>query len=76
MAVATVLCLAKRAAIIVESSEPEEKNLFLNYLLQNSTVKGKTLSYSLRSPFNAILELALNPTGGGFSDSNPTRSLR
>ena len=71
MAVATVLRLAKRAAIIVESSEPQEKNLFLNYLLQNSTVKGKTLSYSLRSPFNAILELALNPTGGAYWESNP-----
>lgn len=66
IAASTVLSLAKRAAEIFESSEPEEKNVFLNYLLQNPTVNGKTLGYALRSPFNAILELANHPTGGRY----------
>ena len=70
-AVATVLRLAKRAALLVKSSEPEEKRIFLNYLLQNPTVSGKTLGYSLRSPFNAILELAKRPSGGGYRELNP-----
>lgn len=72
LAASTILRLARRASLIVKSSEPEEKNLFLNYLLQNPTVKGKTLSYSLRSPFNAILELANCPSGGGHRDLNGT----
>jgi hypothetical protein len=68
IAASTVLSLAKRAAEIFESSEPEEKNIFLNYLLQNPTVNGKTLGYALRSPFNAILELANCPSGGAVMD--------
>ncbi len=64
IAASTVLSLAKRAVEIFESSEPEEKRVFLNYLLQNSTVNGKNLSYALRSPFNAILELTTQPTRG------------
>ena len=71
IAASTVLSLAKRASEIFESSEPEEKNVLLNYLLQNPTVNGKTLGYALRSPFNAILELAEHPSGGAYRDSNP-----
>ncbi len=71
IAASTVLSLAKRAAEIFESSEPEEKNVLLNYLLQNPTVNGKNVSYALRSPFNAILELANCPSGGAYRDSNP-----
>ena len=71
IAASTLLSLAKRAAEIFLSSEPEEKNVLLNYLLQNPTVDGKTLGYALRSPFNAILELANHPSGGAYRDSNP-----
>jgi DNA invertase Pin-like site-specific DNA recombinase len=66
-----VLSIAKRSKDIFESSEPEEKRVFLNYLLQNSTVNGKNLSYSLRSPFNTILELTTQPTRGAYRDLNP-----
>ena len=68
IAASTLLSLAKRAAEIFESSEPEEKNVLLNYLLQNPTVNGKTLGYALRSPFNAILELAEHPSGGAYRE--------
>ena len=68
IAASTVLSLAKRAVEIFESSEPEEKNVFLNYLLQNPTVNGKNISYALRSPFNSILELAKRPSGGAVVD--------
>jgi hypothetical protein len=46
---------------IFESSEPMEKRAFLNFLLQNPTVSGKKLEFTLRKPFNYIHELALNP---------------
>ena len=60
--VATVISVARRAKSIFEnSSEIAEKRAFLNYLLQNPTVNGKILSFSLHSPFNLVLELADSP---------------
>ena len=61
-AVAVVVSLARRAKTIFEnSSEPAEKRAFLNYILQNPTVNGKKLEFTMRSPFNLVLELASSP---------------
>ena len=60
--VAVVISLARRAKQIFESSEPEEKRTFLNYLLQNPTVNAKKLEFTIRTPFNLVLELAHRPT--------------
>lgn len=68
--VATVLSLARRAKQIFESSEVPEKRAFLNYLLQNPTVNGKKLTFTLASPFNLILNLADCPTWLRDLDSN------
>ncbi len=57
-----MLSLAKRAKTIFESSEIPEKRALLNYLIQNPTVKGKKLYFSIASPFNLVLELSNNPT--------------
>ena len=58
-----VFSVARRAKTIFEnSSEVAGKRAFLSYLLQSPTVNGKTLVFSLRSPFNLILELADRPT--------------
>jgi site-specific DNA recombinase len=60
--VATVISVARRAKTIFEnSSEPAEKRAFLNYILQNPTVNGKKLYFSIASPFNLVLELASSP---------------
>lgn len=60
--VATVLSVARRARTIFEnSSEPDKKRAFLNYLLQNPTVDGKNLYFTIASPFNLVLELADSP---------------
>ena len=69
--VATVYSLAQRAKDIFESSETDEKRAFLNYLLQNPTVQEKELVFSLRSPFNLVLEWADCPKMGGYWESNP-----
>jgi len=61
--VATVFNIARHMREIFESSETMEKRAFLNYLLQNPTVNGKKLDFTLRKPFNLIHELALCPTG-------------
>jgi hypothetical protein len=60
--VATVISVARRAKDIFEkSSDTAGKRAFLNYLLQNPTVNGKKLYFTIASPFNLVLELADNP---------------
>jgi len=59
----TILNIAKGALDLFESSEPNEKRALLNYLLQNPEVNGKKLTFSLRSPFNYIVDLANQPIG-------------
>ncbi len=60
--VATVISVARRAKTIFDnSSEPARKRQFLNYLLQNPTVKEKKLYFTIASPFNLVLELADSP---------------
>ena len=60
--VATVLSVARRAKSIFEnSSEVANKRAFLSLILQNPTVDGKKLAFTLASPFNLVLELADSP---------------
>lgn len=60
--VATVISVARRAKTIFEnSSDVAGKRAFLNYILQNPTVNGKKLYFSIASPFNLVLELAESP---------------
>ncbi len=56
------LNIAKRAKSIFISSEVEEKRQFLGFLLQNCVLNGKNLEFSLRSPFNLILNSSDNLT--------------
>jgi len=50
------LNIAKRAKEIFKSSEVEEKNQFLRYLLQNCTLNEKKLEFTMVSPFNLIAQ--------------------
>jgi DNA invertase Pin-like site-specific DNA recombinase len=63
LTVSRVFSISRRVGSIFERSEPYEKRMLLNYLLQNPTVDGKTLGFTLRSPFNTVLELANCPSG-------------
>ncbi len=56
--VSHVISLAKRMGEIFESSEPDEKRAILGYLLQNPTVRNKKLLYTLKKPYETVLELA------------------
>ena len=57
--VATVLSVARRARSIFEqSSDLAGKRAFLSYLLQNPTVNGKKLHFTVATPFDLVLELA------------------
>ena len=68
--VGTVLSLARRVGEIFESSEIEEKRAILNFLLQNPVVEGKKLEFSLKKPFDTVLELATCPIGLRGQGSN------
>ncbi len=69
--VSIVLNLSRRIREIFESSETLEKRAILNYLLQNPTVSGKKLEFTLRKPFDTVLELAGCPNWLRGWDSNP-----
>ena len=72
--VAMVLSVARRAKTIFEkSSDIAGKRTFLTYILQNPTLNEKTLGFTLRSPFNLVLELADSPLWLGDRDSNSNK---
>lgn len=50
-----ILELANKAAEIFESSKAEQKRQLLQFLLQNSTLDGKKVDFTLKKPFDAIL---------------------
>ena len=62
MTVSKVLSLATRVKTIFESSEIHEKRALLNYLIQNPTLNGKKLYFTIASPYNLVLDLASKPT--------------
>ena len=68
--VSTVISLAKRVREIFESSEVDEKRALLAFLLQNPTMQGKNLDFSLLNPFNLVLELAQCPSWYRYGESN------
>ena len=52
----TVLRLAQKALEIFKSSEVSEKRQLLNFLLQNLTLKGRKLDFTLKTPFDTVLQ--------------------
>ena len=58
----TVLNIAKKAEKIFESSEIEEKNEFLKFLLQNRIVDGKNPLFEMKEPFLSISKASNHPT--------------
>lgn len=59
-----VFSVAQRAEQIFLSSEPDEKRQFLNFLLQNPVVNRKNLYYTMKSPFNLLLNLPTHSNWG------------
>ncbi|MCL4382333.1 hypothetical protein M1545_00910 [Patescibacteria group bacterium] len=65
-----VLDVTQRAYEIFKSSEEEEKREFLQYMLQNSVLKGRKLELTLQKPFDEILEYASRQLWLPREDSN------
>jgi len=51
-----IVRLTQRAELIFESSEPQEKRAFANFLLQNCQLQGKNLKFTLKNPFDGVLK--------------------
>ena len=66
----TVLKLAGRAFEIFESSKVEEKRQLLGYLLQNCGLRGRKLEFTLKKPFDVILDHAKSENWLPGMDSN------
>lgn len=61
--ITSVISVSKRAKSIFEkSSDVAGKRAFLKMLLQNPTVNGKELYFTIASPFNLVLQLATCPS--------------
>ena len=52
----TVLNLAKKSLEIFKSSEVAEKRQLLNFLLQNLQLKDRKLMFTLKTPFDTVLQ--------------------
>lgn len=65
-----LLKLASKASILFESSEPEEKRLLLNMVVQNATLNGTIVDYDLKKPFDTILVSANSQSWLPRVDSN------
>jgi len=59
----TVLQLAKEAHALLKSSEPLEKKALLNFALQNPTVSGKNIDFTMASPFDVIYDTSVHSLG-------------
>jgi hypothetical protein len=50
--------LASRAAELFERSKPEQKRQLLAFVFSNLRLRGKKLEFSLRSPFDLMVDRA------------------
>lgn len=57
---ARILDICKRAADIFESSEPNEKRQFLNFIVQNCRLRAKTPMFTLKPAFAGIVSAHKN----------------
>ena len=57
-----LLNLVKRAVSVFDGSEPETQRQIINFLLQNCKLDGKKLSFTLKTPFNRVLEATTSDT--------------
>ena len=68
--VESLLSVASHASELFKSSKVEQKRALLNLLLSNCELKNKKLVYSIRKPFNILMELNGCQSWLGQLDSN------
>jgi site-specific DNA recombinase len=63
--------LAARAADLFDCSTKDEKRQLIGFLFSNLSLKGTTLCYSLKKPFDLMTGLAARNNWRSLGDSNP-----
>ena len=67
----STLELAKQAKDLWKDRSDRERRDFLNELLSNPRVRGRTVEYDLKKPFAVLAEMATNQSWRPHGDSNP-----
>lgn len=74
LTVNTVLSLASKAFELFESSNIEQKRKLINFVFSNLELEGETLRYSLKKPFDMIVDCTTYNDWLRRRDSNPRPS--
>lgn len=69
-ALVTLIALASKASQLFESSNFEEKRKLIGFVFSNLEIKGSTLCYSLKKPFDLFVDLGVNKEWCTRRDSN------
>ncbi len=57
MTLISLLNICSRAPELFESSKVEQKRQLINFLLSNLQLRGKTLEFELKKPFDVLVDL-------------------
>src|SRR3984893_14532913 len=71
----SLISLASRAAELFERSKTEQKRQLIAFVFSNLRLKGKKLEFSLRSPFDLMVDRATYPSWLPFLDTYRTMCL-
>ena len=74
LTVNTVLSIASKAYELFESSNIEQKRKLINYVFSNLELEGVTLRYSLKKPFDLMVDCTTYNDWLRRRDSNPRPS--
>jgi site-specific DNA recombinase len=74
LTVNTVLSIASKAYELFESSNIEQKRKLINYVFSNLELEGATLRYSLKKPFDLMVDCTTYNDWLRRRDSNPRPS--
>ncbi len=70
----TAFNLANRASELFESSKTLEKRELINFVFSNLSLKGRKLEYTLRKPFDMLVEMSRSEEWLPRKDSNLRQS--
>lgn len=75
----TLLNICSRASELFESSKVEQKRQLINFLLSNLKLRGKTLEFELKKPFDVLVNIQNMENRSewlGREDSNPRAMIQ
>jgi hypothetical protein len=72
----TLISVASGAAELFERSKTEQKRELLAFVFSNLRLRGKKLEFSLRSPFDLMVNRADHTSWLGLAEYSSNRALR